>query len=201
MSVGDLYQVTTSADFLGQVCDNVYWYTQVAGSASNSAELLAEALLGGVTQVVRGAQHQDYNVSRIRSVNWTNPIDFYADDGIVQPGLVTVGEPAPSFVQFSFTLVQPYPGVKSGSKRFAGVPEFYMNGNTEGIPSLIAIGIENALSQVLVNGGLSFKPVVLRRVIGGVPQNSEMGNPPFQTWDVLNVNYRGISSQRSRLNL
>lgn len=199
MAVGDLYQVTTEADYAGVVCNNVFWYMQVAGSAANSAELLAEAVLGGVTQVVRGAQVNTYVLNRIRSVNWTNPTDFFADSGIGQAGLVDASDGAPSFIQFSFTFVQPYPGIKAGSKRFSGVPDLYMSLNTLGIPSLIYTGMENALQDVIGNGGLTWKPVVLRRFIGGVEQNHAMGDPPFQTWDVGICQFKGISSQRTRL--
>lgn len=201
MAVGDLYQCVVTASLLGVNVNNIYWYQQVAGSAANSAELLGDGLLGGVTEIVRDMQHQDYNTDELRVVNWNTPTDFHNRTNIVQPGTVNIGEPLPTFAQYSFTFAQPYPGVKSGGKRFAGVAEAYTNGNTGGVPQALWEATAEALGNVLNVSGLSFKPVVLRSRVNGQPVNTEMGNPPFVTWDVGTVLYAGISTQRSRLRL
>lgn len=200
MAINDIWQIRAVGSYLGKTINNIFWYRQISPGGINDAYDAAYGLYyQKLSPAIRLMQHITFTWERVIATNWTTGTqqDEYAIVGGLA-GAIADGEGSPSFVSWSFRYQKTSPIYSSGGKRFAGVPEVLVNGNTSLIPVGDLNGIRSALATGLVQGGYAAAPCVLVTAVAGIPQNTAMADPPYITWDVNNVIFNGVSTQRTR---
>jgi len=195
---GDLLQLIDNQSYLGQQILNVYYYrvTPALGIADGYLEILndywEDNVLDPILQVqVDGLQH----LSR-EWKNLSNNVDLFVD------GTVLVGANAtapatylPSFVSLGFLLQRESLVTRNGYKRFAGLQDTFVSGNTwVGSPTSIT-DIETALAADLNIGIISSaEPVIVKRPIVvpvGSYLYSSIGSARFRTVGTQNTRKAG----------
>lgn len=104
---------------------------------------------------------------QIEIKNLTNQLDIYSRT-IDVAGLVDVdaGGNMPSYVSYGFILRRETAATRNGSKRFSGIPDIGVNGNTPGLTGSALTNMEAGLAADIVLGILAtFEPVILRKPI------------------------------------
>lgn len=198
-ALGDLWQIVANGTLLGQNIVNVFYYEQtVAGSALNAVDAAAGLYLQKLGPAIRPLQHSDFIWTEIVATNWTTGLEQAVYPVAAGNGLYVTGDCMPSFTAWGFRYQKTAPIYSSGSKRFAGVPEELQDGNTHVVPVGDVASAIAALQTGLINGSFVGKPVVLVTRLAGVAQNTALANPPYTTWDVTTVSFRGATTQRSR---
>lgn len=194
-NVGDLLQVIDNQSYLGQQVLNVYYYrvAPVTGIADPYLDNLNTLWEDSVLDAVRSIQ-TDYilHVSR-EWRNLTNGTDLFVDSTVL-PGSIPVAEAltTPSFTSAGFLLQRESLVTRNGYKRFAGLSEENIRGNTIiGLDTQIA-DIENQLAADLVAGLITLaEPIIVKRPITvptGVYEFARIGSAQF----------RGLGTQNTR---
>lgn len=198
-SLGDLWQIRAIGSLFGQPCENVFWYQQTSTGTTSDAFYAAQGMytqkLGAS---IRNVQHSEFTWTEMVATNWTTGLEQDNYVPIGGTGLYTTGDCMPSWVAWKFTYQKNSPLYSSGAKRFAGVPEELVDGNTTSIGSPAIADMESSLQTGLVNASWTAKPVVLVTQLNKVKLNTAMASPPYVTWDVNNVNFDGVTSQKTR---
>lgn len=201
MATNDIWQVVLSGNYMSVPITNVFWYEETGNTTPGAAEKAALAFSSAVAAPIATMLHELLVFTDIVATNWSSGLDQKAIDVNIVGNASLQSDPMPSFVTFSWKLPKPAPLYSAGGKRFAGVSEIYVDGNIENIPSQELIDTRAALIAPLNNQGFFARPVVLVTQLNKQPLNTKMGQPPFTTWAVTDAQFRGVSSQRSRLRL
>lgn len=201
MATGDIWQVRLAGNYMSVPVNNIFWYEETGNTTPGAAEKAALAFSSTVATPIATMLHELLVFTQIVATNWTSGLD-QEDLTVNIPGNASLqSDPMPSFVTFSWKLPKSVPLYSSGSKRFAGVSEIYVDGNIENIPAQELADTRQALIAPLNFQGFFARPVVLVTQINKQPLPSAMGQGPFTTWAVTDAVFRGVSSQRSRLRL
>ena len=168
-SNGDLLQLVDNQSYLGQQILNVYYYrvTAIAGIADGYLSLLNDYWETNVLSAIKAIQNDGLSHVSREWRNMTNGVDLFTD-GTVILGSNAESDAAqsPSFVSAGFLLQRESLVTRNGYKRFAGLSENLISGNTwvGGTPLLTAI--ETALAGDLNIGIISSaEPVIVKRPI------------------------------------
>lgn len=194
-ALGDLLQLVDTQSYLGQQVLNVYYYRVVAitGLGDNYLEALNGYWEEGILSKVTNLQVDDLLHTSREWRNMSNGSDLYANNTVVPGGnVVTDSALTPSFVSAGFLLRRESLVTRNGYKRFAGLPEQDIQGNTwVGDPDFIT-ELEAALAADLVGGLVTLaEPIIVQRPIVapvGAYNYSSIGSAQF----------RGIGTQNSR---
>lgn len=203
-NLNDIILVTLEQAFLGQQVINTFTFRVDTVTGSIDIERSLElGFIGQVSNVINGIQVDEVTNVAARWDNLTNGLDegTYVMTG---GGLVAGGQPLPSFNAFAFKLVRANKATRNGSKRIAGVPESWTDGNnfTPSEPQygnvLSALDAYVALyDNVGVQQG-QMTPIILGRCrltdVGCTPGEFDLTRYSFIT-DVVG---QGVTSQRSR---
>lgn len=128
MAIGDVFQVTDHQTYLGQEIVNVYHY--INRREDGNAQTLADAFIADVLPWVTPIQSADLQHTRVSVINLNDEGDF-ADVVSSIPGNTTeVGDNLPSFYAARLTLIRSTRAVRNGAKRYAGLVEGGVSGNT-----------------------------------------------------------------------
>lgn len=175
MGLGSLYQVTLGYDWYADAalsgspvaCRNVWYYRQSAGPTVIAAPVL-KTLFENTIVIPRlrdiAPQNIDFQFLEIKDP-YQNP--DYVNAGLAYTGnrVITQGV-APSFLGVSYSTQRPYPGTRSGRKRFPFLMEEDMNGNNLAGTFLAladVTGLAVDMATVLSSGGDTFIPIVAKR--------------------------------------
>lgn len=193
--LGDLIQLIDNQSYLGQQVLNVYYYRFILalGSEDGYLELLNSEweadVLPKITQIQNDALLHNSREWR----NLSNNVDLFVD-GTVVPGVNAAADTArePSFVSAGFLLRRESLVTRNGYKRFAGLSEQDISGNTWiGAPIYIT-NLETALAQDLSIGLIpSAEPVIVKRPIV----------PPVSSYvyaSIGSASFRGVGTQNTR---
>jgi len=193
-TVGDVFQLTLKASYLGQNISNVFfYYMSIATSSNPYAAALANLFADEVLPSIIDFQSDELVYSEIYCVNVGTPLDM-----VVLP-LATSGSIAadpdtllPSYVAAKFRFTRSGAGQRYGYKRFAGLNDALVNGNAPS-SSMTTLGNTCAanLDDPLVGGsGTTLNPFVASRpiILGTIPS----GYVP------QGCQFSGITTQNSR---
>lgn len=167
--LGDLWQVVDRQSYLGQTILNVYYYrvTSVTGINDDGYAAFAVWFQTTVLGPIADVQSVDLNHNLLQIRNLSNNLDLF-ELPIDIDGEATGGAGSmPSYVTITYKLIRESLATRHGFKRFAGVPESQVTGNTW----LTAGGsfdtaIAAALAADWVDGIVTMaEPVIVKRPI------------------------------------
>lgn len=169
MAEGDIYQLVDKQTLFEQEVLNVYFYRQTAPVLiGNVPQQLADAFDGQVMPDILGIQSVNDVHQELIVTNLFNPAEHYTKL-VSEAGAYATGESESTFTAAGFRMVNDNGTIRSGSKRYAGVPEVAdVNGvftDTTFIANLIALGASLILG---LDDGLvtnAFLPVIVKRIL------------------------------------
>lgn len=165
MAVGSFYKVNTYATMLGSSCQNEFWYRQSAGSGS-SVEL-ANAFIDLVLDIIRVVQSSQILYQLIKVYSHNSNSDFTEQDLVGQNGLASINS-LPPFCAAGFSTPRKLSDMKSGQKRFVGVPDSVDDqGVITNAQYLLNLdSVADALSDSLGDVGTAsvWDPIIVRRI-------------------------------------
>ena len=194
-SLGDLIQLVDNQLYLGQQVLNVYYYrvTAVAGLADGYLSDLNDYWEPNVLDQVLNIQSDSLDHVSREWRNLTNGADLFVDGSVI-PGALAESDASdtPSYVSAGFLLHRESLVTRNGYKRFAGITEAQITGNTY-IGNMTHIGlIETALAGDLNIGVIAVaEPVIVKRPIS-VPVTS------YQYASIGSASFRGLGTQNTR---
>lgn len=195
MAIGDIYQMTTSYTFVGQLCQNVWHYELLTGTDPNHSNSLHLAFMDMIATVMLACMSDTLMFDTIEVVNLMDVTDFDVTTGIARPGTVVSGaaQTAASFVSFGYRLEKSHPGASVGHKRFPGVGEGFTAENVYDPPGNATITLGQLMQNVITPTALTdvFGLVVVKR-----PYSFAV--PPSVWWPVTAVTYTELTTQSSR---
>jgi len=193
--LGDLIQLVDNQSYLGQQVLNVYYY-RVTATLGLADPYLADLdsywednVLDPIIQVQVDALAHNSREWR----NVSNGTDLFVNSTVVNGANdVTDATLLPSYVSLGFLLQRESLATRNGYKRFAGLQDTFVEGNTwTGSPTSI-INIETALAGDLNIGLLSVaEPVIVKRPIS-VPVTSYVYS------SIGSCSFRGLGTQNTR---
>lgn len=176
MTVGHYYQVKLHQTYGGQELLNVFWYGHSSGAGTLMAEALNDLVFNSIyAGVVQGLQDEDCICTRVETVDWQAPSDYFAED-FSQVGLAVAGVAQPSNVAVAFRSPKLGPGTRYGYKRFGGVK--LVLDDTGEIDTLshevLLDDIATRLGLILTSAGNTFVPFQVR-----ITAATPLGTPPL----------------------
>lgn len=195
-SLGDLLQYTFKGRLFGQQCLNVFYYrvVSVTGFLNDGYTAVADVITDTIIENVRVIQSVDYAWEGYEYRNLTNGIDF-GSRTFDAPGLQgnSVTASLPSYVSWTFRLLRESLTTRNGYKRFAGVGEGDVSGNTSLLTAAAINNVTAALAaDIYLNLALVAEPVIVKRPI---PNPALVG---YVYSSVGGADFRGIGSQNTR---
>jgi hypothetical protein len=193
--LGDLLQLVDNQSYLGQQVLNVYYY-RVTATLGLADPYLADLnsywednVLDPIIQIQGdGLVHQSREWRNI-----SNGTDLFVESTAV-PGANSVAESSelPSYVSLGFLLQRESLATRNGYKRFAGLTENFVEGNTWTGSTTSIDNIETALAGDLNIGILAVaEPVIVKRPIV-VPVGSYIYS------SIGAASFRGLGTQNTR---
>lgn len=169
MAVGDVYRIILDYTYLGQQCNNVWHYGQIAGSVTPSAVQLLNGFETAVLTPLADTLNDGAVFNRILTVRINNPTDF-SESLLPSPSggqvVVAAADRSPSYLCATYRSNRFGPASRYSYKRFAGLWDAVMDGNQLTAAYLaLAAPLVIALGSNIVSGGNSYEPLQLR---GGI---------------------------------
>lgn len=192
---GDLIQLVDNQSYLGQQVLNVYYYRIVVITGLDDPYLndLNTAWATVVLPTILAMQADELlHVSR-EWRNMSNGVDIFTDTEVI-PGDngVPVGDLLPSYVSAGFMLQRDSLVTRNGYKRFAGLFETLVEGNTFLFEPENIEAVEEALAAVLNIGLIPVAaPVIVKRPIEAPVEDYEYSG-------VQSATFRSLGTQNSR---
>lgn len=196
INTGDLLQIIDNQTYLGEDLMNVYYYRWFSLPVTDPAAYTG--LLNSFDEIVIDnvikAQNEFLEHTTLSIRNLSNNLD-YAEMTVAKDGLLDV-DPAnclQSYVTLGFQMIRDSLATRNGYKRFSGLIESQVEGNTY-VGSLDPIGdIIGGLQGFLYNGVVATAaPIIVKRPI----------DPPVGTSyvysSVSSVLFKGLGTQNSR---
>ena len=196
MEVNDLVQIVDKQVYVGEECLNVFYYkcATVGTDPDLSLEDLLDwfrlTLLGAVTDIQAVSLQHLAREAR----NLSNGVDFFVDTEVVTGQLsLDTTDQVNSFTSMGFVLQRSDLNTRNGYKRFAGLTEAQIEGNSY-VGSMTPVhAVEDVLHQVVntLNGD-TFTPVIVKRPI------PDPGTTDAIVSVISDATFRGIGTQNSR---
>lgn len=197
-NLGDLIQVVDNQLYLAQQVLNVYYYriTSITPLADPYLPTLSDWFEDNVIPAVCDIQADALiHVSR-EWRNLTNGTDLYTVTEAVPGSQATpTASLTPSYVSAGFMLQRESLVTRNGYKRFAGIPEHQITGNTWLEDSGVRTALASALaSDITVGLATVAEPVIVKRPID-VPvaeyEYSSIGSAVFRSLGTQNTRKAG----------
>lgn len=193
--LGDLIQMIDDQSYLGQQVLNVYYYriTATLGLADGYLSDLNDYFTSDILINIRAIQLDGLLHLSREWRNLSNGVDLFADNSVLNG---TVGGAAtvytPSFLSAGFMLQRESLATRNGYKRFAGISEANVSGNSlVGLTTEVG-NLETNLAQDLLIGIIPVaEPVIVKRPI----------NPPVESYvyaSIGSASFRSVGTQNSR---
>lgn len=181
MAVNDIYRIIMKGSYLGQVCQNAWFYKQTLDSAGDAPEALRAIFSTAVLFTMVDIQTTDYVWFRQEVQNIGDAGEF-TELNLVQAGTIVATKQAPAFTCAMFSSNRNGFGSRRGFKRIAGLDNDKIDGNGYTGLSTELNDTSDAFGQSLTDGSDSFIPVIARRpiVIGQNPLFFEAHTWAFQ---------------------
>jgi len=194
-TLGDLIQLIDNQYWEGQQILNVYYYrvTNALGLADGYLSDMNDSWETTVLDKVKVIQSQYLQHTSREWKNLTNGVDLFVDGSVVNgthSGSAT--SQLPSFISAGFILRRESLVTRNGYKRFAGLHDDQVDGNTyvgdTGDMDDIEVALASDLTYLL---GTYAEPVIVKRPI----------TPPVTSYlyaSIGSASFRGIGSQNTR---
>ena len=177
---------------------NVFWYRlENWGGFSPGSPVANDLALNfqpNVGAALRDVMVVGSTIDRTEIVDYGDPTDFDVCIAACGWPLVgtRVGQPLPAYVCLSYRFDRPFPGQRSGWKRFSALSESDIAGDKIDAGLQAAVdALEAEIAQILIGpGGAIFQPVVPTGV-------KLLGTNPT-VWESVGVTFAGVGSQVSR---
>lgn len=175
MAVGDLYRVTMNYTNQMQECSNVFHYQQTSTQA-NAAPALSAGWYDDFFPKILAVAPELVTFQNLEVINLRVPSDYAVGSLLNTPGSRTAAvgvDLAPSWLAVQFFTARPYPGTRSGRKRFAFLYETDIEGNVldEEFQELTALNnLAAGLDDPITDTNGSFVPAVVKA-------GYQIGNP------------------------
>lgn len=197
-TVGDVFQLKVFGISDVDTFLNVYHYQYLSGAnPPNGAEALCDAFLDDLWPTLRPVLHQSCKITQLQCQNLDYAPEYFEQVlPLTAPyeGAYTTGENTPAFLCWTFKARRPYPPLRNGYKRLAGIPEELMYGSS---PAPAAVPLLGSAATALggnitglssgING--TFSPVVRYRV---------PGTETFSSWQIDTYVFARIGTQNTR---
>jgi len=195
-TLGDLIQIIDEQSYLGEKVLNIYYYRiiTIAGLGSDYLELVADWFEDNVIAAVVQEQIGQLSHDLISTRNLSNGIDFY-EKPIDTVGTLTADAngQAPSYVSLGFKLIRESLVTRNGYKRFSGLADARIQGNTYFGDEEDIAAIEDALAADIVIGAVSVaEPVIVKRPLAAAPIAS------YEYSSIGSSQMVGLGSQNTR---
>lgn len=201
IAVGDIIQISDVQSYLGQLILNVYFYRIVSFEAAVDLQVITNAWQTQAAGPIAGGQQAGLVHERTIAKNLSNGIDILEDVW----GLAgsQSGEGLASFYALGFRLVRSTALTRHGSKRIAGIPEAFVNGNSLVNPAGTTyaaavvgfIGADLVVSGTLDNDFVA-EPVIVGRFPQGDPNAGELDLSKINP--ILNAQFIRVTTQTTR---
>lgn len=201
MAIGDILKVTDNQGYLGQLVQNVFFYKvtaiPVTAGGMDEYEQVCASFNADVRILELAIQHEQLEHGVTTVDNITNGLDFGAVEADVF-GLLE-GDELASFYALNFILRRTSKITRNGSKRFAGVAETSVNGNSYTGSMTPVNALAAALAAPLKDGAsptpndFAIPVIVGRKLVSG-----------HYEYDLTKINpvssaaFTAVSTQRSR---
>lgn len=175
MAVGDLYRVTMSYVNQLQECSNIFHFQQTSTQA-NAAPALSAGFFTDLFPSIVAVAPEPVIFKFLEVVNIRVPSDYSMGSLLDTPGDRPQGvgvDLAPSWLALQYFTARPYPGTRSGRKRFAFLYETDIEGNVldEDFQILAAVtALKTALASPITDPNGNFAPAIVK-------SGYEVGNP------------------------
>lgn len=167
--LGDLIQITDFQTYLGQAVLNVYYYRIVAALGITDAGYTAmlEWFEENVVTPVSEIQSEFLLHDTLELRNLSNGLDIATLITGVNGTGTSADSALPSYVTVSYKLVRESLATRNGAKRFGGIVEEHVEGNTwELAGSSFDLAIAEALAMDYEAGlALVAEPIIVKRPI------------------------------------
>lgn len=190
---GDLIRIVDTQTYLGETVLNVYFYiiTALIGIEGDYLGAIHASWETNVLDHVVDAQSPNLSHVNRELRNLTNGVDISNFDEVVV-GTDGTGDDLNSFTSLGFILRRSSLVTRNGYKRYAGLKEARVVGNTVVGLTAIIPAIESGLSTPLTDGIAELaRPVIVKRPIPE-PAVSVVHS------DVLSAQFRGLGTQNTR---
>lgn len=169
VDTGDLLQIIDKQSYLSQELLNVYYYRWFSvPSVDNSVyPALVESFANTIIGEVKELQGELLVHTSVQIKNLSNNVDFYEEPfSVTGQRAQTFATALPSYVSVGFKLIRDSLVTRNGFKRFGGLGDGQVNGNSwAGDPADIT-AVENALSAFLKIGLVDVAaPIIPKRPI------------------------------------
>lgn len=169
MAMGDVFEVIDVQTNNGQETLNVYFYksNNLLGADADANDL-ADAFLGQMMPLIRGAQTSVINHTGLKVRNLFNDADR-TDRAISLTGTRSNLNAEPTFAAVGYKLGQNNGSVKNGAKRIAGLDDNDIsNGLVIGSVVTALTALATGMEGTLLYGVIAqFLPVVVKRILEG----------------------------------
>jgi len=193
---GDLIRGIDRQEYLDEEVLNIYFYryAPVAPATNDVYDVLADFFENNLIPAVAATQADLLTHTNINIVNLSNGIDFLDRPITIRGDLATTSSEAlPSYVSIGYMLIRESLVTRNGYKRFAGLPEYVVQGNEYSISSTLTDAIEDQLSTDVFSGlTVIYEPVIVKHPIGSPPVAS------YQYSSIGDAQLRKLGTQNTR---
>jgi len=195
VNTGDLIQVIDNQSYLGQQVLNVYYYRWSSAPVLSGPYLsqLNDSFQTTVMDFVADLQNDMLTHLSREWKNLSNNVDIFVDgDTFDGSNAVTEDTALPSYVSLGFLLQRDSLVTRNGYKRFAGLRDADVAGNsyTGGAPTIAAV--ETALASPLEVGIIEVAfPIIPKR-----PLVPPVGSYVYSS--IISARFRTVGTQNSR---
>lgn len=200
LAVGDIIQITDVQSYLGQEVLNVYFYRMDSFENGVTLEIVVDNFQVLALTPIKAIQHSSLTHVTLIGKNLTNGIDI-TEQPVGVAGIAG-SDPLASFYAVSIRLVRTTAVTRHGAKRYAGLTEQWVNGNTlmgDG-PALVQDVCDFIGAPMVVSGTLDQDFVATPVIVGRFPA----GSPDAGALDLSKINvvasaqYIRLSTQTTR---
>lgn len=197
MEVGDILELRSQVDYLGQPCLNVWHYQVVSFDAGVGYTNVDDAFTGLYTTNIKPITMQGAVLSKVDILNLTNGVDIYSEGHSVA-GDKTTGA-TPSFTAYKFQFLRGSRITRHGWKRIVGVCEADIEGNAAVAGAIAALDALAAQMQVgllvsATSADLTLIPVIVGRTLVGGTYQLDL----TKINSVIDVQFKGVTTQNTR---
>lgn len=197
MDVGDIIEIRSKVEYLGQECFNVWHYQVVSFDPGVSYPQVDDAFNGFWTLSIKPITMNTAVLTNVDILNLTNGIDIRSEGKSIAGDKTS--NPLASFYAWKFQFLRGSRITRHGWKRIVGVSEVDVEGNNAVAGALTALNTvaDNMQTGLVVSGGssdLTLIPVIVgRTLIDGVYQLDLT-----KINSVIDVTFAGVTTQNSR---
>lgn len=193
------FQVTLRMTY-GASCNAVFFYQKETAHLGGDAARLATAFDTAVVEAIAAVLNNQVALTTIEVVNLADVFDYDTRTPTDTVGDVAATSPGPRFLAYSFQYTRTRRDGRHGYKRFPGVAEELVAGESTSVGAPLTTMIpllEAALEGSISSGGASFRPMIQHKELVTMPDLSER-YVLTDLYNVGNVVFRGLTTQNTR---